>query len=69
MDVKIAGNLPNFAFDRVQIQQVLINLMRLGMQALETISGHRILGVRTFLDGGMVKVEISDTGPVSRRPR
>jgi PAS domain S-box-containing protein len=63
MDVNIGGNLPDFAFDRVQIQQVLINLMRNGMQAMETVSGDRILGVRAFLDDGMVKVEISDTGP------
>jgi two-component system sensor kinase FixL len=49
--------------DRVQIQQVLINLMRNGMEAMRD-SERRELVVRTTQDGnGAVIVEVSDTGP------
>ena len=49
--------------DRVQIQQVLINLMRNAMEAMNE-SERRELTVRTMPHGdGMVAVEVSDTGP------
>lgn len=49
--------------DRVQIQQVLINLMRNAMEAMRD-SERRELVVRTAPDGpGTVVVEVSDTGP------
>ncbi len=49
--------------DRVQIQQVLINLMRNAMEAMRD-SDRRELLVRTLPDGdGMAAVEVSDTGP------
>jgi len=49
--------------DRVQIQQVLINLMRNAMEAMRD-SERRELVVRTAADGkDRVLVEVSDTGP------
>ncbi|RST88088.1 PAS domain-containing sensor histidine kinase [Aquibium carbonis] len=49
--------------DRVQIQQVLINLMRNAMEAMSD-SERRELTIRTTPHGdGMVAVEVSDTGP------
>lgn len=49
--------------DRVQVQQVLINLMRNAMEAMRD-SDRRELVVRTALDGeGAVAIEVSDTGP------
>ncbi|MGN6535383.1 MAG: PAS domain-containing sensor histidine kinase, partial [Mesorhizobium sp.] len=48
--------------DRVQIQQVLINLMRNAMEAMRG-SEKRELVVRTIVEGGYVVVEIADTGP------
>jgi len=49
--------------DRVQIQQVLTNLMRNAMEAMRD-SDRRELVVRTAPDGdGRVVVEVSDTGP------
>ena len=49
--------------DRVQIQQVLTNLMRNAMEAMRDCD-RRELVVRTALDGdGQVVVEVSDTGP------
>jgi two-component system sensor kinase FixL len=49
--------------DRVQIQQVLINLMRNAMEAMRD-SEWRVLHVRTApTDDGTVVIEVSDTGP------
>jgi two-component system sensor kinase FixL len=48
--------------DRVQIQQVLINLMRNAIEAMRD-SNRRELLVRTFHDGGAICVEVRDTGP------
>jgi two-component system sensor kinase FixL len=49
--------------DRVQIQQVLMNLMRNAMEAMRE-SDPRELIVRTLPDGdGHVAIEVADTGP------
>jgi two-component system sensor kinase FixL len=48
--------------DRVQIQQVLINLMRNAMEAMRD-SEKKELVVRTEPQGAFVAVEVSDTGP------
>lgn len=48
--------------DRVQIQQVLINLMRNAMDAMQD-SATRDLRVTTSSQNGSVSVEVSDTGP------
>ncbi len=48
--------------DRVQIQQVLINLMRNALDAMQE-SDTRELLVRTSFADGDVSVEVSDTGP------
>jgi two-component system sensor kinase FixL len=49
--------------DRVQIQQVLINLMRNAMEAMRD-SERKELKVRTRpIEGGRMQVEVEDTGP------
>jgi two-component system, LuxR family, sensor kinase FixL len=48
--------------DRVQIQQVLLNLMRNGLEAMEA-SERRELSVRVEAVDGMVQVSVADTGP------
>ncbi|MGY5810959.1 MASE1 domain-containing protein [Rhizobium sp. LEGMi198b] len=62
MDVKIDGSLPLIAIDRVQIQQVLINLIRNGMDAMDSIAGERVVGMRVRHMGDVVRTEISDHG-------
>lgn len=47
--------------DRVQIQQVLTNLMRNALEAMRA-SEERQLTVRTYPEGRFVAVEVSDTG-------
>ncbi len=57
------SNAKGVIVDRVQIQQVLINLMRNAMEAMRE-SEQRELTVRTMLAGGsFVAIEIADTGP------
>jgi len=49
--------------DRIQIQQVLINLIRNGMEAMRD-SKDRDLTIRTRPDGATsIRVDVSDTGP------
>ena len=48
--------------DRFQIQQVLINLMRNAMDAMQESECRELL-VRTSPQDGGVAVEVSDTGP------
>jgi two-component system sensor kinase FixL len=51
-------------FDRIQIQQVLVNLLRNACDALETRpQGERQITIRTTTDGAFVEVVISDNGP------
>jgi len=58
-----APDTENVVADRVQVQQVLINLMRNAMEAMRD-SDQRELTVRTARDReDYVTVEVSDTGP------
>lgn len=60
----LAANPPVLSLDRVQIQQVLLNLLRNSIDALESIpTGHREVIIRTgtCIDGD-VFVEIADNG-------
>jgi two-component system sensor kinase FixL len=62
--LKLAADLPCLSLDRVQIQQVLLNLLRNCIDALESIpAGHRevIIGTGTTAAGD-VFVEIADNG-------
>jgi signal transduction histidine kinase len=63
MDIEVENELPLIAFDRVQIQQVLINLIRNGMDAMEEAGEERVLGIRAGLAGEVVRIAISDRGP------
>lgn len=63
IDINVESNLPAVSVDRVQIQQVLVNLIRNGMEAMDSVTGHDgILRVRVFRVGDQVQTEISDRG-------
>jgi len=63
LDVEVESELPLVALDHVQVQQVLINLMRNGMDAMETVTSERALRARARRIGDLVQTEISDRGP------
>jgi PAS domain S-box-containing protein len=57
----LAADLPKIAADRVQLQQVLMNLMLNGIEAMKETGG--VLTVRTGRgEGGQVLISVSDTG-------
>jgi PAS domain S-box-containing protein len=62
LDVDVGSSLPLLALDRVHIQQVLVNLIRNGMDSMDSIAGDRVLGVRVRRVGDVVQTEISDRG-------
>src|SRR5262249_12960601 len=62
MDVEIENGLSLVAFDRVQVQQVLMNLLRNGMEAMDAVAGERVLGIRVRQLGDVLRAEISDRG-------
>jgi PAS domain S-box-containing protein len=62
MAVDVEGDLPPVALDRVQILQVLVNLIRNGMDAMDAVSGERILGIRVRRIENGIQTEIRDRG-------
>ncbi|HEV7324804.1 MAG TPA: ATP-binding protein [Bosea sp. (in: a-proteobacteria)] len=63
VELDIASALPLIPLDRIQIQQVLVNLMRNGIEATDATIDERSLGVRARQLGALVQVEVSDHGP------
>jgi PAS domain S-box-containing protein len=61
LEIDVEDDLPAVALDRIQVQQVLINLMRNGMDAMSD-TGERVLGVRVRRTTDALRTEISDRG-------
>jgi len=58
----LAADLPKIAADRVQLQQVLMNLMLNGIEAMKGAGG--VLTVKSqFREDGQIEISIHDTGP------
>ena len=51
MKIDVESDLPPVSLDRVQVQQVLVNLIRNGMDAMDSVTDDRVLGVRARTDG------------------
>jgi two-component system sensor histidine kinase DctS len=59
----LSGALPDIQADRVMIEQVLLNLIRNGMDAMAGSSAEkRLLLIRTGIDGDDVQVTVLDNG-------
>jgi len=58
----LAANLPTVIADRVQLQQVLMNLMRNGVEAMKNTSGGELVVRSEQEDGGALLISVSDTG-------
>ncbi len=65
MQFDLAEDLPGVLVDTIQIEQVILNLLRNAMEALETVTdGPRVLDVQTTGSGaGVVELAVADTGP------
>lgn len=60
----LAPKLPTVMADRVQLQQVVINLMVNALQSMSSASTpHRVLSLRTQAHAGEVIFSVEDTGP------
>ena len=62
LDVRVADDASEAVIDKIQIQQVLLNLMRNAAEAMAG-SARRELSVATTRVGDMVEVSVVDTGP------
>ena len=62
--LELATDLPRVRGDRIQLQQVVLNLVLNGLEAMpESAAGDRTLLIRTARDGaGAVRVEVQDAG-------
>ena len=71
LDVDLEAELPKILGDRVQIQQVLVNLCINGFDAMDPlIDRPRKLSLRTRVhDSGAIRVEVQDSGIGLREPR
>lgn len=63
IELKLSGQLPEVFVDRVQIQQVLLNLANNALQAMASNNGEpQKLTIHSGADRDTVFVEVSDTG-------
>ncbi len=62
MDVTVEDGLPAVPLDRIQVQQVLINLVRNGFEAMDGVAGPRSLAIRVRRNGDFVETEVADRG-------
>lgn len=63
VQTQLAADLPRITADRIQLQQVLMNLMINGIEAMKTVDGLRQLTLGTQNDGNeQLMVSVEDTG-------
>lgn len=62
LDIHVAADAAEAIIDKIQIQQVLINLMRNAVEAMASMA-RRELTVTASRLGDMVEIRVADTGP------
>ncbi len=63
VETSFSTALPPLRADRVQIQQVLVNLLNNAMEAMQTVPANmRRITIQTLLGDGSVEVVVSDCG-------
>jgi signal transduction histidine kinase len=59
---ELAEHLPKVMADRVQLQQVFMNLMLNGIDAMKGTTGGGELAIKSEADDGQLLISVSDTG-------
>jgi len=62
LEIRVHDDATQAVFDKIQIQQVLLNLMRNAAEAMDG-SAKRELSITTAREGDMVEISVADTGP------
>jgi PAS domain S-box-containing protein len=61
---ELSKDLPRVVADRVQLQQVLMNLMLNGIEAMQDAKAERQLTIRSLIaERGQLLISVTDTGP------
>jgi PAS domain S-box-containing protein len=65
IETQLADSLPPISGDRIQLQQVLLNLIVNAIEAMSETHDPRILGVKSWAESvsGSVSVSVCDSGP------
>lgn len=61
--MELGTDLPQVVVDRIQIQQVILNLIRNGIEAMQGVTHRELLIATGTADSDMVQVTITDSGP------
>ena len=62
LEVEMDSNDLHVEIDRVQVQQVLFNLLRNGIEAMQDQARRELLVATNLVPGGMVQISVADTG-------
>jgi C4-dicarboxylate-specific signal transduction histidine kinase len=63
VETELDENLPQITGDRIQLQQVLVNLITNAIDSMAFVGGSRVLSVKSQMDDdGTVRVSVADTG-------
>lgn len=63
VDVRLDPRADRVLVDRIQIQQVLLNLIRNAIEAMEQVDAPRLLIYSEKEPGGFVRITVADSGP------
>jgi len=63
LQLELPASLPLCIADSVQLQQVLVNMLRNSLDVLSTHAGERRITVSAAEEGNQVRVAVSDSGP------
>ncbi len=62
VDLELASGLPTVWVHGIQLEQVLLNLTRNAIEAMQDNRGERLLHISAYQQGGAVYIEVSDNG-------